>query len=46
MKWTEEEKRIEWEERAAILEYVGGLSRQDAEAQATREAQARVDKTL
>lgn len=33
--------REDWEERAAILEYDGGLSRAEAEAQATREIQAR-----
>ena len=37
MKWTAEEHRIEWEERAAILEYEGRLSRDAAERQATLE---------
>jgi hypothetical protein len=34
--------RIEYEERAAILEYDGGLTREEAEAQALREINARL----
>ena len=34
--------RIEFEERAAILEYDGGLAREEAEAQALREVNARL----
>jgi len=36
--------RIEYEERAAILEYDGGLSREDAETQALREIVERIDR--
>lgn len=36
------EWRIEYEERAAILEYDGGLSRDEAERQAAREIQDRL----
>ena len=35
--------RYEYEERAAILEYDGGLSRDDAECQALREITERID---
>ncbi len=35
--------RYEYEERAAILEYDGGLSRQAAECQAVREIAERID---
>ncbi|MFC1792730.1 hypothetical protein ACFL3Q_04005 [Planctomycetota bacterium] len=34
--------RIDFEERAAILEYDGGLSREDADRQALREINARL----
>ncbi|UCC96593.1 MAG: hypothetical protein JSW66_12195, partial [Phycisphaerales bacterium] len=34
--------RIEYEERAAILEYDGGLTREEAEVQALREINARL----
>ena len=37
--------RIEYEERAAILEYDGGLSRNDAETQALIEIKRRIRKT-
>jgi hypothetical protein len=33
--WTEDDRRIEWEERAAILEYDHGLTREKAEEKAT-----------
>ena len=36
--------RIEFEERAAILEYDGGLSRNEADSQALREIAERVDR--
>lgn len=35
--------RIEFEERAAILEYDGGLSRNEADSQALREIAERID---
>ena len=35
--------RIEFEERAAILEYDGGLTREDAETQAFDEIQKRME---
>ena len=35
--------RIEYEERAAILEYDGGLSREDAESKAFDEIQKRME---
>jgi len=35
------EWRIDYEERAAILEYDGGLSREEADTQALREIQER-----
>ena len=35
--------RIEFEERAAILEYDGGLSRAEADSQALREIAERID---
>lgn len=35
--------RIEFEERAAILEYDGGLTREDAETQAYDEIQKRME---
>ena len=35
--------RIEYEERAAILEYDGGLTREDAETQAFDEIQKRME---
>lgn len=34
---SEEEARMEWEERAAILEFEGGFARAEAERRATRE---------
>ena len=37
--------RIEFEERAAILEYDGGLAREEAEAQALQEIKARLRRT-
>ena len=36
--------RIEFEERAAILEYDGGLSRNEADSQALREIAERIDR--
>ena len=36
--------RIEFEERAAILEYDGGLSRNEADSQAMREITERIDR--
>ena len=36
--------RIEFEERAAILEYDGGLSRDEADQQALREVLARIQR--
>ena len=36
--------RIEFEERAAILEYDGGLSRTEADSQALREIVERIDR--
>lgn len=36
------EWRIEWEERAAILEYDGGVNRDDAERQALQEIAERL----
>ncbi len=36
------EWRIEFEERAAILEYDGGLAREEAEVQALQEVNARL----
>jgi len=36
--------RIEFEERAAILEYDGGLSRNEADGQALREIAERIDR--
>lgn len=38
------EWRIEFEERAAILEYDGGLSRNEADSQALREIAERIDR--
>jgi len=38
------EWRIEYEERAAILEYDGGMSREEADKQAVNEIIARMDK--
>jgi hypothetical protein len=35
--------RVEYEERAAILEYDGGLSRTEADSQALREIVERLD---
>ena len=35
--------RIEYEERAAILEYDGGLTREDADAQAFDEIRKRIE---
>ena len=35
--------RIEYEERAAILEYDGGLTREEADAQAFEEIQVRIE---
>ena len=35
--------RIEFEERAAILEYDGGLARNEADSQALREIAERID---
>ena len=35
--------RIEFEERAAILEFDGGLAREDADKQALREIAERID---
>ena len=41
--WLDENgMRYEFEERAAILEYDGGLSREDAEVKAVREVWERV----
>ncbi len=37
--------RIEFEERAAILEYDGGLSRNEADRQALHEIAERIDRT-
>lgn len=37
--------RIDFEERAAILEYDGGLAREEAEAQALREILKRMKRT-
>ncbi len=37
--------RIEYEERAAILEYDGGLSRDEADRQALREISERMKRT-
>ena len=37
--------RYEFEERAAILEYDGGLSRAEADRQALREIAERIDRT-
>ena len=43
--WIEKQGlRYELEERAAILEYDGGLSREDAEKQAINEIMARMEK--
>ena len=36
--------RIDWEERAAILEYDGGLSREEADRQALDEIRVRYEK--
>ena len=36
--------RIEFEERAAILEFDGGLSRNEADSQALREIAERIDR--
>ena len=36
--------RVEYEERAAILEYDGGLSRTEADSQALREIVERLDR--
>ena len=36
--------RIEFEERAAILEFDGGLSRNEADSQALREITERIDR--
>ena len=36
--------RIEYEERAAILEFDGGLSRNEADSQALREIAERIDR--
>ena len=36
------DRRIEFEERAAILEYDGGLSREDADRQALQEIAQRI----
>ena len=42
--WLEEQGlRYEYEERAAILEYDAGLSREEADKQALREITARMD---
>ena len=38
--------RVEFEERAAILEYDGGLSRDEADEQALREIWARMKRDL
>jgi len=37
--------RIEWEERAAIMEYDGGLPREHAEAEALRDIVSRMNPT-
>ena len=37
--------RYEYEERAAILEYYGGLSRDEADRQALQEMDERIDRT-
>ena len=43
--WFEGEGlRYEFEERAAILEYDGGLSRNEADSQAMREITERIDR--
>ena len=43
--WLDEQGlRYEFEERAAILEYDGGLSRNEADSQALREIVERIDR--